>query len=197
MTVLAVMGVMKPTTTTDNVRHEPSKRSGSPTHVSDIGDECTGLITPNGVEVPLTTLDQKRRKWWRIALTILGFITTWHVDTVCWLCDGSIGIDLVRLQTFEALVVPKSPEMMYSDCLKTLVATCQAVSRRLSCSRGNRCHRPASVENFMGADLSCRFLLTALPSVYNKWIFFPDDFAFLYPLYVTSLPHAHPIHLCQ
>ena len=90
-------GVMKPTTTTDEVRHEPSKRSGSPTHVCDIRDECTGLITPNGVEVPLTTLDQKRWKWWRDALINLCFITG-YVDVVCWLCDGLIGIDPVQLR---------------------------------------------------------------------------------------------------
>lgn len=69
-----------------------SRRSGSPTHVYDVDDECTGLIAPNGMEVPLATVDQKRRKWWRDALINLCFIAGWYVDIVCWLCNGSIDI---------------------------------------------------------------------------------------------------------
>lgn len=40
---------------------------------------------------------------------------------------------------------------------------------------------------FMSADLSRRFLFATLLSVYNKWMFSPDRFAFPYPLFVTSL----------
>lgn len=78
-----------------------SWRSGSPTHVYDVDDECTGLITPNGMEVPLATVDQKRRKWWRDALINLCFIAAWYVHVVCWPCIGSIDIGLVRLRGSE------------------------------------------------------------------------------------------------
>ena len=40
---------------------------------------------------------------------------------------------------------------------------------------------------FMVTDLSRRFLFATLLSVYNKWMFSPDRFAFPYPLFVTSL----------
>jgi solute carrier family 35 protein C2 len=40
---------------------------------------------------------------------------------------------------------------------------------------------------FMGTDQSRRFLFATLLSVYNKWMFSPDRFAFPYPLFVTSL----------
>jgi len=79
-----------------------SRRSGSPAHVYDVDDECTGLIAPNGMEVPLATVDQKRRKWWRDALINLCFIAGWYVDIVCWLCNGSIDIGLVRLRGWAA-----------------------------------------------------------------------------------------------
>ena len=74
-----------------------SRRSGSLTHVYNVDDECTGLITPNGMEVPLATVDQKRRKWWRDALINLCFIAGWYVDIVCWLSNSLINIGLVRL----------------------------------------------------------------------------------------------------
>jgi hypothetical protein len=84
------------------VSRSRSRRSGSPTHVYDVDDERAGLITPNGMEVPLATVDQKRRKWWRDALINLAFIAAWYVDVVCWLCNGSIDIGLVWLWVSEA-----------------------------------------------------------------------------------------------
>lgn len=78
-----------------------SRRSGSPTLGYDVDDECTGLITPNGMEVPLATVDQKRRKWWRDGLINLCFIGAWYVDVVCWLCSGSIYIGILVLFGFE------------------------------------------------------------------------------------------------
>jgi len=41
------------------VSHNRSRQSESLTHVYDVDNECTGLITPNGMEVPLATMDQK------------------------------------------------------------------------------------------------------------------------------------------
>lgn len=83
-----------------------SRRSGSPTlalaHGYGVDDECTGLITPNGMEVPLATVDQKRRKWWRDGLINLCFIGAWYVDVVCWLSSGSIDIAILVLFGFEA-----------------------------------------------------------------------------------------------
>jgi len=67
-----------------------SRRSGSLTHVQDVGDECTGLITPNGMEVPLATVNQKRRKWWKDAIINLCFIASWYVEDVCWLKNSPI-----------------------------------------------------------------------------------------------------------
>ena len=76
------------------------------------------------MEVPLATVDQKRRKWWRDALINLCFIAGWYVDIVCWLSNSSIDIGLVRLRAWATLVVPMSRVVA---CLEGLVATRQAV----------------------------------------------------------------------
>jgi hypothetical protein len=59
-----------------------SRRNESPTHVYADDEEFTGLITPNGMEVALATVDQKRRKWWKDAIINLCFIAGWYVNDI-------------------------------------------------------------------------------------------------------------------
>ena len=118
------------------VSRSRSRRSESLTHVYDVDDECTGLITPNGMEVPLATVDQKRRKWWRDALINLCFIACWYVDAIYSLYNSSIDIGPIRLPGWSALVIPTSPELSCTAHPKDVVALRQAVFRRLLCSIG-------------------------------------------------------------
>jgi hypothetical protein len=67
--------------TSGRVSQSRSRRSGSLARVYNVEDECTGLITPNGMEVHLATVDQKRRKWWGDAVINLCFIASWYVPS--------------------------------------------------------------------------------------------------------------------
>jgi hypothetical protein len=126
-----------------------SRRNGSLTDVYAVDEECTGLITPNGMEVALATVDQKRRKWWKDAIINLCFIAGWYVDEFCGYTPSA-----------------------YTLAHSMLVPGAGSVS---------------GLAHYSRYWTVTRFFFATLLSVYNKWMFSLDRFAFPYPLFVTSL----------